>query len=46
METTMKLAIETYSNLSGISFENIVSKCLSGDEVTMNIITKLMFCVA
>ena len=46
METTMKLAIETYSNLSGISFETIVNKCLSGDDTTMNIITKLMFCVS
>ena len=42
----MKLAIETYSNLSGISFETIVSKCLKGDEVTMDIITRLIFCVA
>ena len=46
METTMKLAIETYASLSGYSFEYIVSECLNGNEVMTEIVTLLMFSVA
>tara|TARA_R110002051_G_scaffold311728_1_gene386329 strand:- start:604 stop:744 length:141 start_codon:yes stop_codon:yes gene_type:complete len=46
METTMKLAIETYSNLTGRTFDEIVTECVNGDEVILETIKKLMFSVA
>lgn len=45
METTLKLAIETYSELTGRDFQEILSDCLTGNEVVMNNIKKLMFSV-
>ena len=46
METTMKLAIETYANLMNYSFEYVVNECLSGNAVIIENITKLMFAVS
>jgi len=46
METTMKLAIETYSNLTGRTFNEIVEECVNGNEVIMESIKKLMFSIA
>jgi hypothetical protein len=46
METTMKLAIETYANLMNYSFEYVVNECLNGNEVIIENVTKLMLCVA
>lgn len=46
METSMKLAIETYSNLSGESFENITTEILNGNETKRDIIMMLMFSTA
>jgi hypothetical protein len=46
METTMKLAIETYANLMNYSFEYVVNECLKGNEVIIENVTKLMLCVA
>ena len=43
MTTTMKLAIETYSNLTGRTFESIVTECLNGNKVIVENIQKLMF---
>ena len=43
METTMKLAIETYANLMNYSLEYVVNECLSGNAVIIENITKLMF---
>jgi hypothetical protein len=46
METTMKLAIETYANLMNYSFEYVVNECLSGNVTIIENITKLMFAVS
>ena len=46
METAMKLAIETYSNLMNYSFEYVVNECLNGNEVIIESIQKLMFSVS
>jgi len=46
MENTMNLAIETYSNLTGRTFNEIVTECNNGNEVIIENIQKLMFCVA
>jgi len=43
MTTTMKLAIETYSNLTGQTFNSLVEKSLAGDKVVTDNIMKLMF---
>ena len=43
METAMRLAIETYSNLSNEPFQTVVERVLNGDEVLRDIIMKLMF---
>lgn len=39
----MKLAIETYSELSGYSFEYIVERCQNKDDIITQIIIDLMF---
>ena len=46
METTMKLAIETYSKLTGKSEKVIIDECLNGNQLTIEIVQKLMFSVA
>jgi len=46
METTMKLAIETYSNLTGRTFNEVVTECNNGNETIIEIIKMLMFSVA
>lgn len=46
MEITMKLAIETYCELSGYSFEYVTSQCLGGNKVIAESIMMLMFSVA
>ena len=46
MTTTMKLAIETYANLTNQSFERIVELSISGDNVVNNNIMKLMFSIS
>jgi len=43
MTTTMKLAIETYSNLTGQTFNSLVEKSLAGDKVVTDNIMNLMF---
>ena len=43
MTTTMKLAIETYSNLTGQTFNSLIEKSLAGDKVVTDNIMKLMF---
>ena len=45
METTMKLAIETYANLMNYSFEYVVNECLNGNEVIIECVQKLMFAI-
>lgn len=45
METTMKLAIETYANLTGRTF-NEVAKQMQKSKVIQESIMKLMFSVA
>ena len=45
METTMRLAIETYANLTNKTFED-VAKQMQTDEVIQNSIMQLMFSVA
>jgi len=46
METTMKLAIETYSNLTGRTFNEVVTECNNGNETIIESIKMLMFSVA
>ena len=46
METTMKLAIETYSNLTGRTFNEIVIECNNGNDTIIESIKMLMFSVA
>jgi hypothetical protein len=46
METTMKLAIETYSELTGQNFESIVNECLNGNKQLIKNIKLLMIAVA
>jgi hypothetical protein len=46
MENTMKLAIETYSELTGRSIESVQQDLLNKNEIVTEIIMKLMFCVA
>ena len=46
METTMKLAIETYAKLTNRTFESIVEDCMNGDYVVASNIQKLMFTIA
>ena len=43
METAMKLAIETYSNLTGRTFEDVLSDCNNGNETIIKNIKMLMF---
>lgn len=43
METTMKLAIETYATLTGQSFDSLVKESLNGDRAVNDNIMKLMF---
>lgn len=42
MESAIKLSIDTYSKLTGRSFEDILNDCLNGNEVIIEIIQKLM----
>jgi len=46
METTMKLAVKTYSELTGQSFESIVKECLNGNAQLMENIKLLMIAAA
>jgi len=43
MTTTMKLAIETYANLTNRTFEAVVNECNNGNEVVTENVMKLMF---
>ena len=45
METTMKLAVETYANLTNRSFNEVATQ-MQTDKVIQESIMKLMFCVA
>lgn len=42
METAMRLAFETYSEISGESIESIVNEIISGNEIKLKIICNLM----
>ncbi len=42
METAMKLAIETYSELSGETFNSIIEQIINGNEIKLQIICNLM----
>lgn len=46
METTLKLAIETYAELKGLSVENVAQALLDGDEVMLKHVIQLMVSVA
>jgi len=43
METTMRLAIETYANLTNITFNEALDK-MQNNEIVRDIIVKMMFC--
>ena len=45
METTLKLAVETYANLTNRSFNEVATQ-MQTDKVIQESIMKLMFCVA
>jgi len=45
MKTTMKLAVETYATLTNRTPNEILSECLSGNEIIIENIKKLMFSV-
>ena len=44
METTMRLAIETYAKLSNVTFDEALDK-MQNNEIVRDIIVKMMFCV-
>ena len=46
MEATMKLAIETYANLTNRTFDEVVNECMNGNTVVIESIQTLMFSVA
>lgn len=46
MTNTMTIAIETYSNLTGRSFDEIVNECLNGNTTIIESIQMLMFSAA
>lgn len=46
METTMRLAIETYANLSGKTEEQVMQDCLNGNTAVAEAIQLLMFSAA
>jgi hypothetical protein len=46
MKTTMKLAIETYSNLNNTTFQAVVNQCNEGNQIIIDSVMKLMFCVS
>lgn len=46
MTTTMKLAIETYSNLANKTFEEVVTEINNGNKVVIDSVMMLMFTVA
>jgi hypothetical protein len=45
MTTTMKLAIETYANLTNRTFNEVLTE-MQSSELIQESIKKLMFCVA
>ena len=45
MEATIKLAIQTYSELTGRTFEQVVSEILNGNEAILESVQMLMFAV-
>ncbi len=44
METTMRLAIETYANLTNRTFNEVVTE-MQNNKVIQESVMKLMFCV-
>ena len=46
MENTIKNAIETYSTLTGQNSNDILKKCLNGDEIILENIKKIMFSIS
>jgi hypothetical protein len=46
MTTTMKISIETYANLTNRTFEDVVNECINGNQLIIENIQKLMFCVS
>ena len=46
METTLKLAIETYSNLTGMTFDEVITECTNGNETILDSIKMIMFSMA
>lgn len=43
METAMKLAVESYSKLSGRTSKEIMEDCLSGNQTVLDSVMMLMF---
>ena len=43
VKNTMKLAIETYANLTNTTFQNVVNECNKENKVVITNIQKLMF---
>jgi hypothetical protein len=46
METTLKLAIETYAELTNRTFDEVVTEFLNKNEIVVENIIKLMFMAA
>lgn len=46
MKNAMTIAIETYSDLTGKTFNEIVAECNKGNQVIIESIQMLMFSVA
>lgn len=42
----MKIAVETYANLTNQTAKQVMQQCLYGNKVVIEIIQKLMFSVA
>ena len=46
METTLKLAIETYANITNQTTKDVMQKCLDGNQAVIDSVQMLMFSVA
>ena len=46
METTMKLAIETYAELTNRTFQDVVNECNSGNKTIIESVMMLMFSIS
>ena len=46
MTTTMKTAIESYTELTNRTFKEVVTECNNGNKIIINSVMKIMFYLA